>query len=124
MNRDWYKALTWMMWLILLATALNYWREWDRLPNLMAVHFDANWHPNGYASREGAVMLGLGIMTVIVAVFTIAALTARAFRSIASWPLLVIAYVVLGFAWFGNYYIVQFNLSTPSVHSEQGTSTR
>ena len=43
-------------------TALNYWRAWDQLPARMAVHFDANWQPNGYTSREGALMLGLGIM--------------------------------------------------------------
>jgi hypothetical protein len=113
MNRDWYKTLTGMMWLMLATTAFNYWRVWDRLPESVAVHFDANWHPNGYSTREGALMLGLGIMTFMVVVFTITASVIRASKSVASWPMLVIAYVALGFAWWGNYYIIQFNLSMP-----------
>ena len=47
MNRDSYKTLTWLMWLALPTTGLNYWLAWDRLPYRMAVHFDANWQPNG-----------------------------------------------------------------------------
>ena len=47
MKRDWYTLATWLMWLALPITALNYWRVWDRLPARMAVHFDANWQPNG-----------------------------------------------------------------------------
>ena len=53
-----YKPLVWLMWLALPITALNYWRNWDRLPMRMAVHFDANWQPNGYTSREGAADAG------------------------------------------------------------------
>jgi uncharacterized membrane protein len=64
MNRDWYKTLTWLMWAMLAVSALNYWMVWDRLPARMAVHFDANFQPNGYTSKEGAVELGLGIMAV------------------------------------------------------------
>ena len=62
------------MWLALPITALNYWRAWDQLPARMAVHFDANWQPNGYTSREGSLMLGLGIMAFLLVVFTVAGL--------------------------------------------------
>src|ERR1022692_1646801 len=61
MKRDWYTLATWLMWLVLPMSALNYSTAWDQLPARMAVHFDANWQPNGYTSREGAVMLGLGV---------------------------------------------------------------
>ena len=81
MNRKFYKPLTWLMWLALPITAFNYWRNWDRLPLRMAVHFDANWQPNGYTSREGALMLGLGIMAVMLLFFTIGALIAHALRA-------------------------------------------
>ena len=76
MNRDWYKPLVALMWLLLPISALNYWRVWDQLPARMAVHFNANWQPNGYTSRGGSLMLGLGIMAVMLVVFTIAALSA------------------------------------------------
>ncbi len=118
MNRDWYKALVALMWLALLASALEYWRAWDQLPARMAVHFDANYQPNGYTSREGALELGLGILAVMLLLCTLATLVARALKPSASWPVLVISYVVLGFVWFGNHSIVKFNLNAQPAHSE------
>ena len=114
MNRDWYKPLVALMWLALPINALNYWQVWDQLPARMAVHFDANWQPNGYTSREGSLMLGLGIMAVMLVLFTIAALSARSLKPSASWPVLLVSYLVLGFCWFGNHSIVNFNLNARS----------
>jgi len=59
-----FKWLVVVMWLPLVTIALNYWRAWDRLPARMAVHFDANWQPNGYTSREGSLMLALGMLAL------------------------------------------------------------
>ena len=113
MNRS-YTLATWLMWLVLPITALSYWRVWDRLPMRMAVHFDANWQPNGWTSREGALYLGLGIMAFMLVLFTVAALIVRTLKPSASWPVLVVAYVTLGFCWFGNHSIVNFNLKARS----------
>ena len=66
-------------------------------PMRMAVHFDANWQPNGYTSREGALELGLGIMVFMLVLFTVGLLIAHALKPAASWPMLVVFYVVLGF---------------------------
>ncbi len=98
------------MWLALPITSLKYWRAWDELPLRMAVHFDANWQPNGYTSREGSLELGLGIMVFMLIVFTVAGLIVRALNRAASWPMLIVFYVVLGFVWFGNSSIVEWNL--------------
>ena len=49
-----------LAWLALPLTALNFSRAWDRLPQRIAVHFDADWQPNGWTSREGASTLALG----------------------------------------------------------------
>jgi hypothetical protein len=111
MTRDLYKPLVWLMWLGLPVTALDYWRVWNQLPARMAVHFDANWQPNGFTSREGAVMLGLGIMGVMLIVFTIGSLISRALKPGGSWMLLVVFYLALGFLWYGNYSIIKFNLN-------------
>ena len=118
MNRKYFKPLTWLMGLALPITALKYWRNWDRLPLRMAVHFDANWQPNGYTSREGALMLGLGFMAVMLLFFTIGALIANALKQAAAWPLLLAFYVGLGFLWFANNWIVEWNLNPPPAHSE------
>jgi uncharacterized membrane protein len=117
MNRV-YTLATCVMWLVLPITALSYWQVWDRLPMRMAVHFDANWQPNGWTSREGALYLGLGIMAFLLVLNTVAALIIRAMKPTASWPVLVVSYVVLVFCWFGNHAIVNFNLSAQPAHSE------
>jgi hypothetical protein len=110
MNRDFYKPAIGLMWLALPVTAVSYWRAWDALPARMAVHFNANWQPNGYTTREGALELGLGIMIVMLLLFTIGGLAARALNPAASWSMLIVFYVVLGFIWFGNRSIVEWNL--------------
>src|SRR5215467_13306183 len=83
MNREWYKPpmfLILLMWLALPLSWMEYQRNWDQLPTRMAVHFDANWNPNGFTSREGALELGLGILAFMLLIFTIAAFTIRALK--------------------------------------------
>lgn len=121
MNRDWSKPpawLIWLMWLVLPISALEYQQNWDQLPARMAVHFDANWQPNGYTSREGARDLGLGIMAVMLLFFTVGAFAVRALKTVAAWPLLLVFYISLGFLWYGNHSIIEFNLHALPAHSE------
>jgi hypothetical protein len=118
MTRDWYKVLVLLMWIALPVNALNYWRVWDQLPARMAVHFDANWQPNGYTSKEGAVTLGMGILATMLVIFTVAMLVARAAKPGSSWPVLIISYFVLGVIWYGNASIIDFNLKAQSTQSE------
>lgn len=121
MDREWYKPpvfLILLMWLALPISWMEYHQNWDQLPARMAVHFDADWRPNGFTSKEGAVDLGLGIMAVMLAVFTIACFSTRALKPQAAWPALVISYVVLGVSWYGNHSIINFNLHSLPVHSE------
>jgi uncharacterized membrane protein len=116
MNRSWYKTAVLLTWLALPTAAWNYWRAWDQLPARMAVHFDANWQPNGYTSRQGAVELGLGIMAVMLVLFTVATLIVRALKPRASWSALLLSCIVLGFCWYGNYSIIRFNLNRVAPH--------
>ncbi|HTS08793.1 MAG TPA: hypothetical protein VMP68_24705 [Candidatus Eisenbacteria bacterium] len=118
MNRGWHKLAILVLWLALPTSAWTYWHVWDQLPVRMAVHFDANWRANGFTSREGALQLGLGILVVMLVVFTVATLTILYLKPAAVWPALVISYVVVGFCWYGNYSIVKFNLNAQAAHSE------
>lgn len=111
MNRVWHKPAVLLMWLALPTAAWIYWHVWDQLPARMAVHFDANWQPNGYTSKEGAAELGLGIMAVMLLLFSVAALIAHALKPAAAWPMLLVFYLVLALIWYGNYSIVRFNLN-------------
>lgn len=118
MTRNWYKWAVFLMWLALPTSAWMYGRVWDHLPARMAVHFDANWQPNGYTTPEGALRLGLGIMLVMLVIFTAATLTIFYLKPAAVWPALLISYVVVGFCWYGNYSILKFNLDAQAAHSE------
>jgi uncharacterized membrane protein len=111
MKRSWFKPLVAIAWLLLPVSAWSYWHVWDKLPARMAVHFDKNFEPNGFTSKQGSVELGLGIMAVILALFTVAALIAYAVKPNAAWPMMIVFYVVLGFIWYGNYSIVKFNMN-------------
>lgn len=112
MARNWYKPVVLLMWTALPTAFWMYWRVWDQLPARMAVHFDANWQPNGYTSREGALALGLGIILVMLILFTVATLIVHALKPAAGWPALLIAYVVIGVCWYANQMIVNFNLNS------------
>jgi Protein of unknown function (DUF1648) len=113
MERKLLQSAVALAWLALPLTALNYWRAWDRLPIRVAVHFDANWQPNGWTSREGARMLALGMTAFLLVVFTLAAYAARrmATSSLSQWALVAVFYVVLGFVYCVNNWIVERNLS-------------
>ncbi len=111
MKRDWYTPTTWLMWLALPITALNYWRVWDRLPMRMAVHFDANWQPNGYTSRDGALLLGLGVIAFLLVLFTVASYAVRANKPSAAWPVMVMFYVALTALCVVNNWIAQRNVN-------------
>lgn len=118
MFSNWHKPLILLMWLFLPITAWSYWSVWDQLPARMAVHFDANWQPNGYTSREGAVQLGLGILVVILVLFTVTTLIIDTLKPAAFWPALVISSVTIGICWYANDSIVKFNVRAHQFHSE------
>src|SRR5205823_363664 len=54
---------------------------------------------------------GLTIMAVMLVTFTLATLMLQWQKPAAAWPALLIAYVVVGFCWYGNHSIVKFNLN-------------
>jgi hypothetical protein len=118
MNRDWQKPAIWMMWFPLAVTALNYWRAWDCLPMGMAVHFDANWQPNGYTSRQGELTAALATLAVMQVTFTLAFLIVRAQKPSAEWPMVVFFYLFWGLFSYVNHWILEFNLRTQPAHSE------
>jgi uncharacterized membrane protein len=119
MNRNWFTPAIWLMWLALPITALKYWLAWDHLPMQMAVHFNAAGQPNGWETRQGALQSGPGAMAVVLVFFTVMGLMVRALRPAVSWFMVAVFYVVLGFLWYGNKSIVDWNSRTnPSPRAE------
>jgi hypothetical protein len=117
-------------WLTLPLTALNYWQAWDRLPARIAVHFDVNWQPNGWASREDALTLALTTTGFLLATFTFAAFVASRKRTsgISLWAMIIAFYVAIGLVYGVNKWMVDrsvvqalttLNAGTVQVHSSQ-----
>jgi hypothetical protein len=113
MERKLFQIAVGLTWLTLPLTALHYWRVWDHLPARVAVHFDINWQPNGWTSREGSLMLALGTTAFLVLIFTIAcyAMSGAAVSSLARWSMVGVFYVVLGFVYCINSWIADRNLN-------------
>jgi len=113
MERKLFQAAIVLAWISLPLTALKYSSAWDRLPMRIAVHFDANWQPNGWTSREGARLLALSTTVLLLTIFTIAGYaTARmSTSSLSMWSVLAIFYIVLGLVYYVNSWIVDRNLS-------------
>jgi Protein of unknown function (DUF1648) len=102
-------------WLALPLTARNYSRAWNRLPVRIAVHFDANWQPNGWTSREGARTLALETTGFLLATFTFAAFVAsrKPMSSLSMWAMIIVFYVALGLVYQVNKWIVDRSISPP-----------
>jgi hypothetical protein len=114
MNQSFHKPAIWLMWLALPLTALDYWQAWDHLPARMAVHFDANWQPNGWTSREGSLMFALGVMAFLLVVFTVAAYAVSLQKPGSAWPVLIAFYFALGLFLFASNWVVKRNLQGSS----------
>jgi len=116
MNRKLYQSLTWLLWLALPLTALRFWMVWDQLPARMATHFNANWQPNGWMSKEVALAFALGMTLFILVIFTAILYLMQkqeSARAIA-WPFLAFSYCTVGFIFFVNSKVVAYNLGQGS----------
>jgi hypothetical protein len=122
MERKLFQIAAGLTWLALPLTALHYWRAWDRLPMRVAVHFDINWQPNGWTSRQGSLMLALGVTAFLLVIFTIAgyATSRTGSSSLSKWGLVVVFYFVLGFVYYINAWIVDRNLNRPQSAAPSG----
>lgn len=84
----------------------------------MAVHFNANWQPNGYTSRQGSLTAALAMLAFMQVTFTLSFFIVRAQKPSAAWPMLGFFYLFLGFFSYVNNWILEFNLRTQPAHSE------
>lgn len=114
MNRKLFTILTALMWIAIPLTALRYWQVWDALPARMATHFAADGHPNGWMLRETALYYALGVTAFMLLIFTVIAIVVlrqKAKLDTASFVLLGLFYVVVGFVFYVNNGIINHNLN-------------
>jgi Domain of unknown function (DUF1648) len=109
MNDRLYRSMVWILWLALPLTALQYWLVWNQLPARLATHFDVAGHPNGWMTRQTAMIFPLGMTLFLLIVFT--AVLSRVRKSEAgAWAVLGLSYVVIGVVCWGNHAVINYNL--------------
>jgi hypothetical protein len=116
MNRRVFQFFTLLLWLALPLIALSYWQVWDQLPLPMATHFNANGQPNGWMTRETSLWFALGLTAFLLIIFTVVLLVAHSASKAdpASWVALAFFYFILGFVFFGNHLVLEYNLNRTS----------
>jgi len=113
MSNRYFQFAVWLLWVALPLTARRFRMVWDQLPPRMATHFDINWQPNGWMSRETAFWFAVGLTAFLLVVFTvISSLIQRApSPEFMRWGVLGLSYAVIGFVYAINSWMVQYNLS-------------
>jgi hypothetical protein len=68
-SRNWRIAMM-VPWLAFVAMALEIWRAYDRLPAVIASHFNAAGVPNGFAPKDQVFLTILGLTFALLCLFT------------------------------------------------------
>jgi len=106
------------MWLALPILALRNWQVWNRLPARMATHFDLAGHANGWMSREMSLGFDLGLMAMMLAIFSVVlwASHRKSSAGTLSWALLAFFYLQIGLIYLLLGQVLDFNLYGTAVN--------
>jgi hypothetical protein len=109
MENKFYRTITALLWVALPLTAFQYWMVWGQLPSRMASHFGAAGQPNGWMTRETAVIFSLVLMASLLAAFTW--VLARFLKpDVLGWSLLAMFYVAAGVLLSVTSSVLNYNL--------------
>lgn len=105
-----------LQWLALPILVLNFGTVWQKLPERLATHFDLAGQPNGWMTREEAVVVMLGISTAVLIIATWIASRIKEPDSTA-WGLIALFYIIQGTLIYAAQSVIDFNLSGKPVHA-------
>lgn len=104
-----FRTLAALQWLALPILALNFASVWQQLPARMATHFDLADRPNGWMSREEALVIALGVSTAVL--ITATWVTSRIKEPDATaWGLVALFYVIQGTMIYAQQSMIDYNL--------------
>lgn len=104
-----------LQWLALPILVLVFGSAWQHLPSRMATHFDLANQPNGWMSREEALVVILGISTAVLIVATWIASRVKEVDATA-WGLIALFYIIQGTLIYAGQSIINFNLYAKPIH--------
>ena len=113
MKRRLYFGLACLMWLVLPLTAVQFRRNWERLPLRMATHFNAANQPNGWMTRDQALWSSVEMLAVVLTVFTLILIFSNRKQEITgfAWMVLGFFYIVIGLCWYMFSSTLKYNVS-------------
>lgn len=112
-SQTYFRALTWLQWLVLPVIAGLFAVSWNQLPARLAAHFDFNNQPNGWMPREACLvmLLVIGTLMVTTAVWVLSRVSVP---DAAAWALMLLFYVIIGtLLWAANSIIAYNTVGTP-----------
>jgi hypothetical protein len=104
-----------LQWLSLPIIVLIFGSVWQRLPSRVATHFDLAGQPNGWMTREQAVLVLLGIAIAVLMTATWIASRVQEVDAIA-WGIVALFYIILGTLIWAGQTIIDSNLHGTPVH--------
>jgi len=117
MKRGWKVSIA-ALWLALPLVLGRYLPAWDRLPARIATHFNAAGQPNGWMSRGNALIFPLGLLTLLLLLFT--AILGRVREPNArSWGVMALFYTVVAVVVQGADDVLRYNLDGRPVQVAQ-----
>ena len=111
-----YRVAAGMLWIVLPLTALRYGMVWDLLPARMATHFNAAGQPNGWMTREAALIFPLAMLTFSLLIATVI-LSRLKTPNAAAWAVWGFFAVILGVIHWGGESVLEYNLHGAPVNA-------
>ena len=111
--QTYFRALTWLQWLVLPAIAGLYAVSWNQLPCRLATHFDFSNQPNGWMSREASLVLML-LIAVLMSATATWVLSRVSKPDAPAWALMLLFYIIGGTLLWATDSIIAYNtVGTP-----------
>ena len=111
-----YRVAVGMLWIVLPLTAVRYLMLWDLLPQRMATHFNAAGQPNGWMTKDTALIFPLALLSGLLLIATLVAFRVKT-PDFAAWTLLGFSGLILGVIYWGAESVLEYNLHGTPVHA-------
>jgi Protein of unknown function (DUF1648) len=114
-SRTLFGMLAALQWLSLPIMVLLFGSMWQQLPSRVATHFDLAGQPNGWMTREEAVVVLLGVATalLIAATWILSRVTEI---DATAWGLVALGYIIQGALIWAGRSIIDYNVHSKPVH--------
>lgn len=104
-----------LQWLALPILVLDFASVWQKLPDRVATHFDLAGQPNGWMSRQEALLVILGVSTAVLIIATWIASRVQE-PDPTAWGLVALFYIIQGTLIYAAQSVIDFNLHATPVH--------